>query len=81
MITATGGTLANISKHLKLLAKAGMVGRPDLLDEEQTCGLVRQLYESIYGFYLKLPGDVRVHPAHGAGSPCGAKALSCTLGQ
>jgi len=30
VITATGGTLANISKHLKLLAKAGTVGRLDL---------------------------------------------------
>ena len=51
---------------------ANSVGRPDLLGDEQTGGLAKQLYKSIYGFYLKLPDDVRVHPAHGAGSPCGA---------
>ena len=51
---------------------ANSVGRPDLLGDDQTSGLAKQLYESIYGFYLKLSDDVRVHPAHGAGSPCGA---------
>ena len=51
---------------------ANSVGRPDLLGDDQTGGLAKQLYNSIYGFYLKLPDDVRVHPAHGAGSPCGA---------
>lgn len=51
---------------------ADSVGRPDLLGEDQTSGLAKQLYHSIYDFYLKLPDDLRVHPAHGAGSPCGA---------
>ena len=51
---------------------ANSVGRPDLMGDEQTGGLAKQLYKSIYEFYLKLPDDVRVHPAHGAGSPCGA---------
>ncbi len=51
---------------------ANSVGRPDLLGDDQTGGLAKQLYDSIYGFYLQLPDDVRVHPAHGAGSPCGA---------
>jgi len=51
---------------------ANSVGRPDQLGEGQTGGLAKQLYESIYGFFLKLSDDVRVHPAHGAGSPCGA---------
>ncbi len=51
---------------------ANSVGRPDLLGDDQTDGLAKQLYKSIYEFYLKLPDDVRVHPAHGAGSPCGA---------
>ncbi len=51
---------------------ANSVGRPDLLGDDQTTGLVKQLYESIYEFYLALPDSVRVHPAHGAGSPCGA---------
>lgn len=51
---------------------ANSVGRPDLLGDDQTDGLAKQLYQSIYGFFLKLPDSVRVHPAHGAGSPCGA---------
>lgn len=51
---------------------ANSVGRPDLLGDAQTDGLAKQLYQSIYEFYLKLPDSVRVHPAHGAGSPCGA---------
>ena len=29
---------------------ANSVGRPDLLGDEQTGGLVKQLYQSIYGF-------------------------------
>ena len=51
---------------------ANSVGRPDLLGDDQTGGLAEKLYDSIYGFYLKLADDMRVHPAHGAGSPCGA---------
>jgi hydroxyacylglutathione hydrolase len=51
---------------------ANSVGRPDLLGDDQTDGLAKQLYKSIYDFYLSLQDDVRVHPAHGAGSPCGA---------
>ncbi len=51
---------------------ADSVGRPDLLGDDQTGGLAKQLYKSIYEFYLKLPDDLRVHPGHGAGSPCGA---------
>ncbi|MHB8864245.1 MAG: MBL fold metallo-hydrolase [Pirellulaceae bacterium] len=48
------------------------VGRPDLLGEEQSNVLAKQLYHSLHDFYLKLGDEVRVHPAHGAGSPCGA---------
>ncbi len=51
---------------------ADSVGRPDLLGDEQTSGLARELFHSIRDFYLKLPDDLRVHPGHGAGSPCGA---------
>ena len=51
---------------------ADSVGRPDLLGDDKTGGLAKQLYKSIYEFYLKLPDDLRVHPGHGAGSPCGA---------
>lgn len=48
------------------------VGRPDLLGEDETETLARQLYKSLHDVFLKLPDDVRVHAAHGAGSPCGA---------
>lgn len=51
---------------------ADSVGRPDLLGESQTGGLAKELFRSVREFYLKLPDDVRVHPGHGAGSPCGA---------
>ena len=62
---------------------ADSVGRPDLLGDDQTGGLAKQLYRSLYDFYLKLPDDVRVHAAHGSGSPCGANIsdrLMSTIG-
>jgi hydroxyacylglutathione hydrolase len=51
---------------------ADSVGRPDLLGASQSEKLAHQLFASLREFYLKLPDGVRVHPAHGAGSPCGA---------
>lgn len=51
---------------------ADSVGRPDLLGQEKSQDLARQLYRSLREVFLKLDDDVRVHPAHGAGSPCGA---------
>jgi hydroxyacylglutathione hydrolase len=51
---------------------ADSVGRPDLLGGDQTDELARQLFASLREFCLKLDDGVRVHPAHGAGSPCGA---------
>jgi hydroxyacylglutathione hydrolase len=51
---------------------ADSVGRPDLLGDDQSGGLAKQLFRSVRDFYLKLDDDVRVHPGHGAGSPCGA---------
>ena len=51
---------------------ADSVGRPDLLGDDQAQGLAKKLFASLREFYLKLPDGVRVHPAHGAGSPCGA---------
>jgi len=51
---------------------ADSVGRPDLLGDDATDGLAVQLYRSLYEFYLELSDDVRVHAAHGSGSPCGA---------
>jgi len=51
---------------------ADSVGRPDLLGASQSEKLAHQLFASLREFYLKLPDGVRVHPGHGAGSPCGA---------
>lgn len=51
---------------------ADSVGRPDLLGAGQAKKLAHQLFKSLREFYMRLPEHVRVHPAHGAGSPCGA---------
>lgn len=48
------------------------VGRPDLLgDEQQTKALAEQLFETMTGFFRKLPGEIILYPGHGAGSSCG----------
>jgi glyoxylase-like metal-dependent hydrolase (beta-lactamase superfamily II) len=51
----------------------GDVGRPDLLSSVGvTAGeLAAMLYDSIQHKLMALPDDVRVFPAHGAGSACG----------
>ena len=52
------------------------VGRPDLRDaEEDASGLAGKLYDSLFQKILTLPDDVKVYPAHGAGSLCG-RAIS-----
>lgn len=59
----------------------GDVGRPDLraslgwtADE-----LGGYLYDSLHGKLMKLPDEVLVYPAHGAGSLCGKKLSSDTV--
>ena len=48
------------------------VGRPDLRDADaDPTDLANQLYDSLFNKILTLPGDVKVYPAHGAGSLCG----------
>lgn len=51
----------------------GDVGRPDLLASVGTSAaeLGRQLHHSIQTRLMGLPDEVRVFPAHGAGSACG----------
>jgi len=52
------------------------VGRPDLRDaDEDPSGLAGKLYDSLFQKILTLPDDVKVYPAHGAGSLCG-RAIS-----
>jgi len=50
----------------------GSAGRPDLLGEEETEELTRQLFHTLRDYYLKLDDGVIIYPCHGAGSACGA---------
>jgi hydroxyacylglutathione hydrolase len=49
----------------------GDVGRPDLSKTLTSAELAAKLYDSLHQKLLKLPDDVLVYPAHGAGSLCG----------
>lgn len=49
----------------------GDVGRPDLSPEHTPQQLAGLLYDSLHGKLLKLPDEVKIYPAHGAGSLCG----------
>lgn len=49
----------------------GDVGRPDLSQSHTPAELAGLLYDSLHTKLMKLPGDVLVYPAHGAGSLCG----------
>lgn len=52
------------------------VGRPDLRDaDEDPSALAGKLYDSLHDKILTLPDEVKVYPAHGAGSLCG-RAIS-----
>lgn len=60
----------------------GDVGRPDLaqkaasLTQEQLAG---HLYDSLMNKIMRLPDDVTVYPAHGAGSACGKNMMKETV--
>jgi hydroxyacylglutathione hydrolase len=64
---------------------AGDVGRPDLRDREMgSHELAAMLHDSLFEKLLKLPPEVKVYPAHGAGSLCGRQISSApftTIGQ
>lgn len=47
-------------------------GRPDLLGEQQTEELTKQLFQTLRDYYPKLDDGVIIYPCHGAGSACGA---------
>ncbi len=49
----------------------GDVGRPDLSKTHTPEELAGMLFDSLHEKILKLPDDVLVYPAHGAGSLCG----------
>lgn len=50
----------------------GSAGRPDLLGEEETEELTKQLFRTLREYYLQLDDGVILYPCHGAGSACGA---------
>ena len=54
----------------------GDVGRPDLSGDMTPQQLAGMLYDSLHNKLLKLPDDVQVYPAHGAGSLCGRQMSS-----
>lgn len=63
----------------------GDVGRPDLAQKSNLTmnDLAGMLYDSLRSKIIPLPDNVRVYPAHGAGSACGknmSKETSDTLG-
>ena len=64
---------------------AGDVGRPDLRDlEVGTHDLASMLYDSLFHKLLRLPPELKVYPAHGAGSLCGRQISSApftTIGE
>lgn len=64
----------------------GDVGRPDLAGGKGYTPqkMAEMMYDSLHGKLLKLPDEVEVYPAHGAGSMCGksmSKETSSTLGE
>src|SRR5438552_4193055 len=57
----------------------GDVGRPDLLGSRMPAKeLARMLYRSLHEKLLTLPDEVKIYPAHGAGSMCGRNISSET---
>ncbi|MGD0359666.1 MAG: rhodanese-like domain-containing protein [Bryobacteraceae bacterium] len=62
----------------------GDVGRPDLSPGYTPQQLAGFLYDSLHQKLLRLPDDLRVYPAHGAGSLCGRQLSterSSTIGE
>ncbi len=64
----------------------GDVGRPDLAGGKGYTPqmMAEMMYDTLHGKILKLPDEVEVYPAHGAGSMCGrnmSKETSSTIGE
>jgi hydroxyacylglutathione hydrolase len=64
----------------------GDVGRPDLAGGRgyTSQDMAAMMYDSLHNKILRLPDDVEVYPAHGAGSMCGKNLstdTSSTIGQ
>jgi hydroxyacylglutathione hydrolase len=62
----------------------GAVGRTDLLGDEHSEALARQLFRALHAEILSLPDGLAVYPTHGAGSFCSAPtgpSRTTTIGQ
>jgi hydroxyacylglutathione hydrolase len=64
----------------------GDVGRPDLAGGKGYTPrmMAEMMFDSLHGKLMKLPDEVEVYPAHGAGSMCGknmSKETSSTIGE
>ena len=64
----------------------GDVGRPDLAGGKgyTPAMMAEMMYDTLHDKLLRLPDEVEVYPAHGAGSMCGknlSKETSSTIGQ
>ena len=64
----------------------GDVGRPDLAGGKGYTPqmMAEMMFDSLHGKLLKLPDEVEIYPAHGAGSMCGrnmSKETSSTIGE
>lgn len=46
------------------------VGRPDLLGDDKTEGLLKDIHKSLFTRIADLPDEVEIYPAHGPGSFC-----------
>ncbi len=80
----------SLQKVLKVLTGdtlfIGDVGRPDLAGGKGYTPqmMAAMMYDSLHEKLLKLPDEVEVYPAHGAGSMCGrslSKESSSTIGE
>ena len=54
----------------------GAAGRPDLAPDKTPQELAEMLYDSLHEQLMTLPDEVKVYPAHGAGSLCGKQMSS-----
>ncbi|MCZ6689128.1 MAG: MBL fold metallo-hydrolase [Planctomycetota bacterium] len=59
----------------------GDVGRPDLMASVGVTAkeLAGEMYDTLHGKLLRLPDEVLVYPAHGAGSMCGKNLSTDTV--
>ena len=74
------GVVAAVMDHRNQVTPDGRTWTtaPDVLPNGAFPGQLRARKKGVYSLHnkvMKLPDDVEVHPAHGAGSPCG-KGLS-----